>query len=99
MSKLLFILKIVKDRWIRPYDDIVLRFNTKAQPGDPLIWRVFINGEEHKASSFTISGYVYDVCTEENGVAKHNVGCKGRVRWDGSKADILASKPTADILL
>jgi hypothetical protein len=44
MNKLTLLWKIIKDRWVRPYDTIVLRFNTKALEGDPLVWRVFVNG-------------------------------------------------------
>ena len=99
MKKINFILKIIKDRWVRPYDDIVLRFNTKAEDNNPLVWRVFINGQETLASSFEIHGYVYDVESYDNGVKKLNVGCKGRVRWNGSKAIILAAQKPAEELL
>jgi hypothetical protein len=99
MSKVAFIWKIVKDRWLRPYDEIELRFNTKAEPGSPLVWRVFINGVAHLASGFEIQGYVYDVLSDENGVTKYNVGCKGRVRWDGTKADIIAARKQNEELL
>jgi len=91
MNKLKYIWAIIKDRWLRPYDDIILRFNTKAQDGDPLVWRVIINGNENLASSFEIHGYVYDILSEENGVVKYNVGCKGRVRWNGTKAEIITA--------
>jgi hypothetical protein len=99
MNKLTLILKIIKDRWLRPYDDIVLRFNTKAGEGNPLVWRVFVNGQEMLASSFEIHGYVYDVISYEGEVKKLNVGCKGRVRWNGSQAIIFASKKQADGLM
>jgi hypothetical protein len=99
MKKINFILKIVKDRWIRPYDEIVLRFNTKAEENNPLVWRVFVNGQEMLASSFEIHGYVYDVESFENGVKKLNVGCKGRVRWAGSKAIIFAVQKPAEEML
>ena len=99
MSKLKYVLKIFKDRWLRPYDDIIIRFNTKAIEGDPLIWRVIINGTESLASGFSISGYVEDVKSLENGVTKYNVGCKGRVRWSGSEASIITARPDRDILL
>lgn len=99
MNKFTYVWKIAKDRWLRPYDEIILRFNTKAQPGDPLVWRVFVNGVEHLASGFSITGYIHDIVSEENGVTKWNVGCKGRVRWDGTIANIITSKPQNDILL
>ena len=91
MSKINYIWKIVKDRWVRPYDDIILRFNTKAEAGNPLLWRIFINDVEHLASSFEVHGYMYDAMTYEYDVKKYNVGCKGRVRWDGSKAVIITA--------
>ena len=99
MNKLTLILKIIKDRWLRPYDDIILRFNTKAEEGNPLVWRVFVNEQQMLASSFEIHGYVYDVESFENGIKKLNVGCKGRVRWDGSKAIIFACKKSTDTAL
>jgi hypothetical protein len=92
MTKLVYLWKIVKDRWLRPYDDISLRFNTKAEKDDPLVWRVFINGVAHLASGFEVQGYMYDVMSYEGDVKKYNVGCKGRVRWDGTKAVIFTAK-------
>ena len=92
MSKLIYIWKIVKDRWLRPYDEIILRFNTKAKEGDTLVWRVFVNGVEHLASDFELHGYAYNIISEENGITKYNVGCKGRVRWEKSKAIIITPK-------
>lgn len=97
MSKVIYLWKILKDRWMRPYDDIILRFNTKAPQGDPLVWRVFVNGVERLASSFEIHGYVHDVISQEKEVTKFNVGCKGRVRWEDSKAVIITAKKQADI--
>lgn len=99
MNKVIYIWKIVKDRWLKPYDDIILRFNTKAIEGDKLIWRVFINGIEHLASEFEIHGYVYDIKSEENGVIKYNVGCKGRIRWEGSKAVIITPRKGTEQLV
>ena len=92
MNKISYIWKIVKDRWSRPYDSIILRFNTKAEEGNPLVWRIFINDVEHLASEFEIHGYVYDVKSQEKGIEKYNVGCQGRVRWVGSKAVIITAK-------
>jgi hypothetical protein len=99
MNKLFYIWKIVKDRWLRPYDNIILRFNTKAEEGNPLVWRIFVNGVEHLASGFEVYGYMHDVTSYEGDVKKYNVGCKGRVRWEGTKASILTSKKEPDILL
>jgi len=92
MKKVKYIWTIIKDRWIKPYDDIILRFNTKAEINDPLVWRIFINGNQTLASDFEIHGYVYAVSSEYEGEIKYNVGCKGRVRWEGSKAIITAAR-------
>ena len=98
MNKIIYVWKIAKDRWARPYDEIILRFNTKAEEGSPLIWRVFVNGEEHLASGFEVhGGFMYDAVTYEGTVKKWNVGCKGRVRWEGTKAVILAAQKPSDI--
>lgn len=92
MNKLIYIAKIIKDRWLRPYDNITVRFNTKAKENDPLVWRIFINGQEHLASGFEIQGHIYDIISYEGDVKKYNVGCRGRVRWNGTFADIYAAK-------
>lgn len=99
MKKIKYIWSIVKDRWMKPYDDIILRFNTKADAGDPLIWRVFINGNQSLASDFEIHGYVYAVSSEYEGDTKYNVGCKGRIRWEGTKAVIITAKKEPQGLL
>jgi hypothetical protein len=99
MNKLIYIWKIIKDRWIRPYDDIILRFNTKAKDNDPLVWRVFINGVENLASEFEIHGYIHDVISYEYDIKKYNVGCKGRVRWENTKAIIITAKKNQDLSL
>jgi hypothetical protein len=99
MNKIFYIWKIVKDRWLKPYDDIILRFNTKAEQGNPLIWRVFVNGIEYLASEFEIHGYVYSALTKEQDNIKYNVGCKGRIRWEGSKAVIITPKKANDIVI
>jgi hypothetical protein len=97
MNKLIYLWKIIKDRWLRPYDDITLRFNTKAEEGNPLIWRIFVNGNENLASGFEVIGHVYDVMSYEKEVKKYNVGCKGRVRWEGTKAIIITARKIQDI--
>lgn len=99
MSKLKYILTILKDRWLRPYDDIIIRFNTKAKEGDPFVWRVIVNGHEDFATDFEIYGYVYNVNSEEKGITKYNVGCKGRLRWEGNKAIIITAKKNPEVLL
>ena len=96
MNKVIYVWKIAKDRWLRPYDEITLRFNTKAEEGNPLIWRIFVNGVEHLASGFEIHGYIYDVTSYEYDIKKYNVGCKGRLRWDKTKAVIIAAKKEPD---
>jgi hypothetical protein len=97
MKKIRYIWSIVKDRWMKPYDDIILRFNTKAEAGDPLVWRVFVNGNQSLASDFEIHGYVYAVSSEYEGDTKYNVGCKGRIRWEGTKAIILTAKKQPEV--
>jgi hypothetical protein len=99
MKKIIYIWAIVKDRWLKPYDDIILRFNTKAGPNDPLVWRIFINGNQSLASDFEIYGYVYAVSSEHEGETKYNVGCKGRVRWEGTKAIIITARKQPQELL
>ena len=99
MSKIKYLLKILKDRWVRPYDHILIRYNTKALDGDPLIWRVFVNGQENLASEITISGYCQSEASKEGEVVKYNIGCMGRVRWDKTHANIITSRPTADLLM
>jgi hypothetical protein len=99
MKKIKYILAIVKDRWLKPYDDIILRFNTKAENGDPLVWRIFVNGNQSLASDFEIHGYVYAVSSEYEGDTKYNVGCKGRIRWEGTKAVIITAKKEPNTML
>jgi len=99
MNKIKYIWAIVKDRWFKPYDNIMIRFNTKAKNGDPLVWRIIVNGQEHLASDFEILGYVYSELSKENDVTKYNVGCLGRVRWYGTKAIILTAPKPRDELL
>ena len=92
MNKLTYVLKIAKDRWLKPYDDILIRFNTKAEEGSPLVWRVYVNGVENLASGLEMHGYMYDETSYEAEAKKFNIACKGRLRWDGTKAIILAAK-------
>jgi hypothetical protein len=99
MKKIKYIWAIVKDRWVRPYDDIILRFNTKAENNDPLVWRIFINGNQTLASDFEIHGYVYAVSSEYDGDTKYNVGCKGRIRWEGTKAIIITARKAPDEII
>lgn len=99
LNKIKYIWAIVKDRWFRPYDDIILRFNTKAKDGNPLVWRIFVNGQENLASDFEIIGHVYSLTSKENNIKKYNVGCMGRVRWQGTKATIItAPKPREELV-
>lgn len=97
--KIKYIWSIVKDRWVKPYDDIILRFNTKAEPNDPMVWRIFINGNQTLASDFEIHGYAYAVSSEYEGDTKYNVGCKGRVRWEGTKAVITAVRKSVNEII
>ena len=67
-------------------NNILLRYGNKGQDNSPLVWRVFIDGIEHRASEFSIKGEINDVITyEENGGKNYNVSCKGTVRWEGTK--------------
>lgn len=97
MNKTKYIWKILKDRWFSPYDEIMIRFNTKAEPNNNLVWRIFINGVEHLASGFEIEGYAYDKISDENGITKFNLACFGRVRWRATKAIIIAANKTIDV--
>jgi hypothetical protein len=97
--KIKYIWTIIKDRWMRPYDDIILRFNTKAEADDPLVWRIFINGNQALASDFEIHGYAYAILSKYEGDIKYNVGCLGRVRWEGTKAIITAIRKQPEELL
>jgi hypothetical protein len=99
MNKVTYVWKIAKDRWLRPYDDITIRFNTKAEQNDPFVWRVFVNGVENLATGFEINGWIYDVTSLDGDVVKYNVGCKGRLRWDGTKAVIITTKKEPDLFL
>ena len=66
--------------------NILLRYGNKGQDNTLLVWRVFIDGVEHRASEFCIKGEINDVITyEENGGKNYNLGCKGKVRWEGTK--------------
>ena len=99
MTKLVYVWKIALDRWVRPYDEILLRFKTDATDDSPLVWRVFINGVENLASGFEVQGYVCDKISLRGDVKKYNLHCFGRVRWIGTKAVILATKKTPDTSL
>lgn len=99
MKKVKYIWQILKDRWLKPYDEIILRFNTKAEHGDPLVWRIFINGNQSLASDFEVHGYAYAVSSQYEGDTKYNVGCRGRVRWEGTKAIITAVRKSPDEII
>mgnify|MGYP003330389640 FL=1 len=69
--------------------EILIRFNTKALPNDPLVWRIIVDGIEHLASGFEITGFIQDYTNEYQGETKWNVKCKGKLDWKGSKAIIV----------
>lgn len=99
MSKIKYICSILKDRWIKPYDEIIIRFNTKAKVGDPFVWRIIVNSHQYLATGFEIKGFVEDILSEENGVTKYNVGCKGRLRWEGNKAIIITARKQVETFI
>jgi hypothetical protein len=80
--------KFFKDL-VKPYQKILIRFNTKNN-GSDLVWRIFIDGKEHLASSIKIQGYIYDEKTFSGGEEKMNISCLGNVKWDGTKVKIKA---------
>lgn len=96
MNKLIYILRIVKNRWFSPSDKILIRFNTKAAESNPLKWRVFVNGRENLASGFQIHGFVNDEISHEGSQIKYNLSCQGRIRWEGDVAVIFAAKKGTD---
>jgi hypothetical protein len=81
-------IKFIKDL-VKPYQKILIRFNTKSN-GSDLVWRIFVDGKEYLASSIKIQGYIYDQKTIVDGEEKMNISCLGNVKWDGSKAIIKA---------
>jgi hypothetical protein len=80
--------KFFKDL-IKPYQEILIRFNTKSN-GSDLVWRIFVDGKEYLASSIKIQGYIYDKKTIVDGEEKMNISCLGNVKWDGTKVKIKA---------
>ena len=54
-----------------------IRFNTKNNGNDDLMWRVFENGTEHLVKSLQIKVPVTDECTYEGEVKKWNICCEG----------------------
>jgi hypothetical protein len=38
------------------------------------------------------------VTSKENEIIKYNVGCKGRLRWEGSKAIIITAKKDPEVM-
>jgi hypothetical protein len=68
--------------------EILIRFNTNGTEDDPLKWRVFVDGEEHLASDFEVIGRMTGKKSDENGVAKYNIGCTGSITWENTVARI-----------
>ena len=75
---------------VEPYQEILIRFNTKSN-GSDLVWRIFVDGKEHLASSIKIQGYIYDKKTIVDGEEKMNISCLGNIKWNGTKAKIKAA--------
>jgi hypothetical protein len=73
-------------------DRILVRFNNKAEPGSPLVWRVLVNGVESLASDLRLVGEMRSVTSHEGGVKKYNVGCLGTVTWQDTTAVITSDK-------
>jgi hypothetical protein len=65
-----------------------IRFNTKAEPGDPLVWRVIEDGEERLASSVLILCASFSEESMVDGVTKWNMACNGLAEWQGDKITI-----------
>jgi hypothetical protein len=65
-----------------------IRFNTKAKPGDPLVWRVVEDGVERLASDIEIMTHSYSQKSTVDGEVKWNIACDGFATWDGSKVEI-----------
>ena len=74
---------------IEPYQEILIRFNTKSN-GSDLVWKIFVDGKEHLASTIKIQGYIYDQKTFVDSEEKMNISCFGNIKWDGTKAKIKA---------
>ena len=58
-----------------------IRFNTKAEPGDPLVWRVICEGREALASYVRIEVPCYSKESVVDGVTKWNMACDGKAIW------------------
>ena len=83
---------VMRDYENKKMKEILIRFNTKALPDDPLVWRVIVDGVEHLASGFEVTGFIQDGVSEYKGQRKWNVKCKGMLEWKGSKAIIAAEQ-------
>jgi hypothetical protein len=69
-----------------------IRFNTKAEPGDPLVWRVFEDGRERLASDVHLKVRSYTEKSEVDGVTKWNMACDGQALWMGSTVMIFKGR-------
>ena len=58
-----------------------IRFNTKAGPGDPLVWRVICDGEERLARGVFIDVACWSETSVVDGVTKWNMACDGYAMW------------------
>ena len=58
-----------------------IRFNTKAGPGDPLVWRVFEDGEERLAAGVRILATCYSEESWAGSEKKWNISCDGHAEW------------------
>lgn len=64
-----------------------IRFNHQHN-GTGLVWRVFVDGDEHLFEHIQINVPVSDNTTLEHGVVKWNICCEGNLTVDGKTAII-----------
>jgi hypothetical protein len=65
-----------------------IRFNTKAEPGDPLVWRVIDSGVERLASDVYIAVPSWSEMSKADGQDKWNIACDGSAMWQGDRVII-----------
>ena len=78
-------------RWLQRKEvhEIKIRFNTLAREGDPLKWRILVDGQEFLASHITT--LVPTLTTRDQlspELLKYHISCRGALRWEGTKAHV-----------